>query len=78
MLEHDDSTYYVVVRFVNLRDKPTTTKSKILEVLYPNLKVKLIERKGEWICIEYYDYVNDSFKRGWVFKKYLNILNPKR
>ena len=78
MLEHDDSTYYVVVRFVNLRDKPTTKKSKILEVLYPNLKVKLIERKGEWIFIEYYDYVNDLFKRGWVFKKYLKILNPKR
>lgn len=78
MPQNDDSTYYVVVRFVNLRDKPTTKNSKVLEVLYPNLKVRLVERKGKWILVEYYDHVHDSYSRGWVFKKYLKILNPKR
>ena len=78
MYEHDSSTYYVVIRFVNLRSKPSTKKSEILEVLYPNLKVRLIERKSKWIFIEYYNHIADGYKRGWVSKKYLKILNPKK
>lgn len=78
MHERDSSTYYVVIRFVNLRSKPSTKKSEILEVLYPNLKVRLIERKSKWIFIEYYDHISDDYKRGWVSKKYLRILNPQK
>ena len=74
---HDNSTYYVALKYVNLRKKPKT-KSAILEILHPNLKVKLLVRKGKWIQIQYYDHVNNEFKTGWVYKKNLKILNRKR
>ena len=76
MPSKDSSTYYVVLNFVHLRQKPSS-KSTSLEMLYPNLKVKLLERKGRWIQIQYYDHAINEFKTGWVYKKYLKILNRK-
>jgi chromosome segregation ATPase len=72
----DEYTFYVVLRAVNLRAQPTT-KSGRLEVLYPNLKVRLLERKAKWIRVEYYDHRENVHKSGWVYKKYLKILNPR-
>ena len=74
--EEEDSSFYIVKRSVNFRDGPST-KHSVLDVLYPNQKVKLISRESEWIEVEYYDHINDSYKQGWVFKKYLKLLNRK-
>ncbi|MCK5062197.1 SH3 domain-containing protein [Candidatus Parcubacteria bacterium] len=67
-------TYYVVERAVNLRTKPTTKKSEVLTVLYPNQKLRLVERKGKWIMVEYYNHILDIHKNGWCYKKYLKII----
>jgi hypothetical protein len=67
-------TYYIVVRSVNLRLKPSK-KSTILNVIYPNQKVRLVKRKGKWIQVEYYNHLLDIHENGWCYKKYLNILN---
>jgi Mg/Co/Ni transporter MgtE len=67
-------TFYVVNRAVNLRVKPTT-KSEVITILYPNEKVRLIQRKSKWIKVEYFNYSENTYTSGWVYKKYLKILN---
>lgn len=74
--EEEDASFYIVKRSVNFRDGPST-KHSTLDVLYPNQKVKLISRESKWIKVEYYDNIDDSYKQGWVFKKYLKFLNRK-
>jgi SH3 domain-containing protein len=69
-------TFYVVERPVNLRTRPNT-KSKVLTPLYPNAKVQLIEKDSMWVKVQYFDHLEDTHRSGWVFKKYLKILNPK-
>lgn len=67
------STFYLVERGVNLRVKPTTN-SQVVSVLYPNMKVLLVERATKWIKIEYFDYKNNVYVSGWVYKKYLKMM----
>lgn len=74
--EEQESSFYIVKVNVNFRDGPST-KHKALDVLYPNQKVRLIERKQKWIKVEYYDHLEDVHKQGWAYKKYLHLLNPK-
>ncbi len=68
----ESSSYYIVKRPVNLRSKPTT-KSSVITLLYPNLRVELIQRKGKWIYIRYFDYLEGVPRTGWAYKKYLTI-----
>ncbi len=74
--EEQDSSFYIVQLNVNFREGPST-KHSVLDVLYPNQKVRLVERKQKWIKVEFYDHVEDVHKQGWVYKKYLRLLNPK-
>lgn len=74
--EEQDSSFYIVQLNVNFREGPST-KHSVLDVLYPNQKVRLVERKQKWIKVEFYDHIEDVHKQGWVYKKYLRLLNPK-
>jgi len=65
--------YYVVERTVKLRLKPST-KSHVITILHPNQRVSLINSKGKWIYVEYFDYIEGLPKSGWACKKYLNRL----
>lgn len=67
-------SFYVVKRGVNLRVRPTT-KSEVISTLHRNVKVKLIARKSKWIRIEYFDYIDEVYISGWVYKKYLKRIN---
>ena len=69
----DPNVYYVVERPVCVKVKFTTT-SPTISKLYPNQKVRLIQRKHEWIYVEYFDYLDAVPRNGWVLKKYLKIL----
>ena len=64
-------SYYIVKRTVNLRTKPKTKGSAVINVLYPNQKVRLVSRKGKWIKIEYYNHILNCHESGWCYKKYL-------
>jgi len=71
-------TEYIVLRAVKLRTQSNTGKeSHIISVLYPNQKVELLKRNKKWIYIGYFDHVDGVPKTGWVYKKYLKILNKK-
>jgi hypothetical protein len=67
-------TYYVVLRPVNLRLKPTTKKSNVINILCSNQTVRLIERKGKWIKVEYFNHISGVHEHGWCYKKYLKIM----
>lgn len=67
-----NSSFYIVNKSVNFRKGPST-KHAVLDVLYPNQKVKLISRNSKWIEVEYYNHIDDSYKKGWVYKKYLKL-----
>jgi hypothetical protein len=72
--EESKEVFYVVLRRpTQLRSRPTT-KKPIIETLYPNQRVSLIEAKGKWIHI-YFDYVDGAPKSGWVLKKYLRRID---
>jgi len=68
---HSD-TFYVVERTVITRVKPNA-KSAPGKALYPNQKVRLVERKGKWIRVEYYNHLIGVHENGWCLKKYLVI-----
>ena len=63
--------HYVVIRPVKMRSKPTVRKNNVINILYPNQTTKLIDRRGKWIKVEYYNYVIGIHESGWCFKKYL-------
>jgi len=72
-LNEREETFYVVIRAVNLRVKPSN-KSEVVSILYPNAKVRLTKRKSKWIRVEYFDYVENVYVSGWVYKKYLKMM----
>jgi len=72
--QDDDVKYYVVTKAVNLREGPST-EDNIIAVLQPNMIVELIQKSGEWINIDSFDYVNLEERRGWVHQEYLHQLD---
>jgi hypothetical protein len=71
---NDSNTYYIVERGVSLRIRPQS-KAGVVGVLSRGTKVRLIERKHEWIYVEYFDYLEGVPKTGWALKKYLQRLD---
>jgi len=37
-------------------------------VLYPNQTTRLIESRGKWIRIEYFDHIENIHKSGWCLE----------
>src|SRR3989338_2372516 len=64
---------YVVKSPLKLRSGPST-QNEVLEVLPKNLKVLERERQSGWKKIEYFDYVENRQKSGWVSSRYLIAL----
>lgn len=72
---HSDIVEYVVIRPAELRTQSNTSNdSLVIAVLQPNQKVELLKRKGKWIYVGYFDYIEDIPKTGWVMKKYLKMI----
>jgi Bacterial SH3 domain len=59
-----------VERPIAMRYGPNT-KTATITLLYPNIKVRVIDRRSKWIKVECFDYLEDVHKAGWVPKKYL-------
>ncbi|PTQ87814.1 SH3 domain-containing protein [Nitrosomonas ureae] len=62
--------YFVVEANLNLRSGPGLEYG-ILVVLAPNLIVIGLERSGVWVRIEYFDYLNNLQRTGWVDARYI-------
>ncbi|WP_419203925.1 SH3 domain-containing protein [Bordetella trematum] len=63
-------------RFV-VRERTATVRSKpehgamVEGKLLPNEVVKALDKKGKWIEVEYYHWLHEEYRTGWVLKKYL-------
>jgi hypothetical protein len=61
---------YRVLRAVPLRDNPAADAVSISR-MHPSEIVRLLDRKGKWIKVRYYDLIAGEIRDGWVPKKYL-------
>lgn len=69
----DTNTYYVVHRKVELRLRSKST-SPAVAILFPNQRVKLVQKSHQWIYVEYFDEIEAVPKYGWAYKKYFKRL----
>lgn len=70
----DNDKYFVITKKVNLREGPST-EDNIIAVLQPNMTVELIQKSGEWMNIDTFDFINLQQRMGWVHQDYLHPLN---
>lgn len=67
---HSAGTRFVVRgRVASVRVAPESGATVIASA-FPNQVVRLIEERGKWIEIEYYDFILQRNHTGWALKKY--------
>lgn len=71
-----DYTFSVPDRELNLREGPGM-EHNVIEILPKNKKVMELKRNRDWVKIEYFDYLNNVSKVGWVHSQYLLVLDLK-
>ena len=68
-------------RFV-VRERSATVRSKpehgsaFEGKLMPNEVVRTIDKHGKWVEVEYYHWLHQEYRTGWVLKKYLERVPP--
>lgn len=72
--DSQERRFLVADRAVNLRGGPGP-EYKVLAVLLRNQKVAQIETSGEWTHVEYFDYVANELRQGWVHSRYFIVLD---
>ena len=78
VLQSNDTDYVFLVsdRELNLREGPSVDH-KVIEVLPRNKKVMELERNRDWLKIEFFDYISNISKVGWVHSRYLLVVDLK-
>lgn len=62
---------------VVVRERTATVRSKpkhgaaIEGKLMPNEVMRVIDKHGKWVEVEYYHWLHEEYRTGWVLKKYL-------
>ena len=69
-------TLYIVTSKLNVRSG-TSTSNLIIDKLYPNQELIVHKISDKWCYVEYYDFINDVPKTGWVYKRYIKQVNNK-
>lgn len=70
-------------RFV-VRERPTSVRSspdhgaRIEGKLMPSEVVQVIDKDGKWAEVEYYHWLHEEYRTGWVMKKYLERVPASR
>jgi Bacterial SH3 domain len=68
-------------RFV-VRERTATVRSKpepgsaVEAQLMPNEVVRTIDKDRKWVEVEYYHWLREEYRTGWVLKKYLERVPP--
>lgn len=57
-------------RIATIRSKPEHG-SAVEGKLMPNEVVRAIDKNGNWVEVEYYHWLHDEYRIGWVLKKYM-------
>lgn len=58
----------VVLRNANIRELPST-KVKVIDKVYPNQLAELVDVRGDWFFVRYYDYLSGLAKSGWIYSR---------
>ena len=70
--------YVVAVKDrLRLRSEPSL-KAPVLAFLLPNTLVEEIEQHESWSLVEFTDHTDGSVKRGWVYRDYLQAIQPEK
>jgi hypothetical protein len=74
--EHEE---HLVVRerIATVRSSPEHGAS-VQGKLLPNEVVRAIDKDGKWIEVEYYHWLHEEYRTGWVLKKYLERVPASR
>jgi hypothetical protein len=64
-------------RIASVRSKPEHGAS-VQGKLLPNEVVRAIDKDGKWIEVEYYHWLHEEYRTGWVLKKYLERVPASR
>ena len=71
-----EQRFVVKERVAVVRSKPEHGAA-VLGKLLPNEVVRPISEDGKWIEIEYYHWLHQEYRTGWVLKKYfLRVARP--
>lgn len=71
-------TVFLVRDRVALAKKEALSGAPVTGSLVPNQTAILLEEKGGWIRVEYFDWHSQSARQGWVLKKYLSRMAAKQ
>ncbi|WP_412473695.1 SH3 domain-containing protein [Halobacteriovorax sp. YZS-1-1] len=58
--------FFTPIKYLNLRSIPSTKGTK-LQVVAPNTRVEVLKTDGDWVQIEYRDYLKNTLHTGWVY-----------
>lgn len=70
-------TVFVVRDRFALAKKEALSGAPVIGSLVPNQTAILLEEKGNWIRVEYFDWHSQSARQAWVLKKYLSRVAAK-
>lgn len=65
-----DERFVVRERIATVRSKPEHGSS-VQGKLMPNEVARAIDKDGRWVEVEYYHWLREEYRTGWVLKKYL-------
>lgn len=66
-----EESFVVRGRVATILREPRSGAGRVAEI-FPNQVVTLIEERGKWIRVEYYDWLAREELEGWVLKKHLS------
>ena len=69
-----EKTFVVRERVATILREPRHGAGAVAEI-FPNQVVTLIEERGKWIKVEYYDWLAREERTGWTLKKYFARAN---
>jgi hypothetical protein len=75
--EVDNRIFYVSRRTINVRSD-SNKKSSAIGKIYKNNKVALIKSQGEWLYIEYFDYIIGISKMGGFMVSICNVCHREK
>jgi hypothetical protein len=73
----NDGSFCIVSRAGKLRAAPDG-KSAVVADMPTDLRVEVVDRKGKWVKIEFFSSRKDLMLEGWILKKYVYRVNPRR
>jgi hypothetical protein len=62
--------FVVRERIADVRSKPEPGSS-VEGKLLPKEVVRTVDERGKWVKVEYYNWIHEEYRTGWVLKKYL-------